>query len=104
MGKQMRLELTVKQKWFQVCGFAFLGAVGIVPSIVKWPYPKLKDVFCVVATATFSIMGVISWLSIRNNWSKEKHERAMTISVWVLGAVIAILWVLNSIGQHAASR
>jgi hypothetical protein len=28
----------------------------------------------------------------------------MTISVWVLGAVIAILWVLNSIGQHAASR
>jgi cellobiose-specific phosphotransferase system component IIC len=100
----MRLELSVKQKWFQVCGFASLGAVGIYPSIVMWPYPKLKDVFCVVATVTFSIMAVMSWLSIHNNWSKEKHERAMTISVLVLGAVIAILWVLNFIGQHAASR
>lgn len=84
-----------QQKWFHLCGFACLSAAGIYVSIVKWPYPKIKDLLSVIATPAFAIVVVFAWLSIRGNWSKERHDQAIRIPIVAAGILMSIIWLAN---------
>jgi hypothetical protein len=96
-------ELAITQKWVRVWGWASLGALGMYVTIVRWPYPNLKDLICVIATVAFVTLAAMAWLGIRSNWSEEKEKRATRIALFIAGTVIAILIVLNKTLQHAAS-
>jgi hypothetical protein len=63
-------------------------------SIVKWPYPKIKDLLSVIATPAFAIVVVFAWLSIRGNWSKERHDQAIRIPI-VAAILMSIIWLAN---------
>jgi hypothetical protein len=86
-----------QQKWFHLYGCACLSAAGIYVSIATWPYPKTKDLLSVIATPALAVMVVIAWFSIRGDWSKERHDRAIKIPIIGAAILMAIFWAVNQI-------
>jgi hypothetical protein len=91
-------------KWFHLCGFACLSAAGIYVSLVRWPYPKIKDLLSVIVTPAFAAMMVIAWISIHNDWSKERHDRAMKIPLIAAAVLVSLFWLVNYILLRQAAQ
>jgi hypothetical protein len=100
----MQSELSVKQKRFQVWAWALLSAGAIYFAVARWPHPTTKDIFCGAGAIYFSLMAVVAGISIRNDWSKEQHDRAGRIVALGAALLFVALWVLNTMGHHLTSR
>ena len=100
----MQSELSVTQKWFQVWAWALLSAGAIYFAVARWPHPTTKDIFCGAGAIYFSLMAVVAGISIRNDWSKEHHDRPGRIVALGAALLFEALWVLDTMGRHLAFR